>query len=60
MGVPSLRARSFESSPGPGDSVIPCQSSLYHSQSNGKAESAVKLAEHLSKRSADPYLALLE
>ena len=35
-------------------------SSPYNSQSNGKAESAVKIAKLLFKRSADPYLALLE
>ena len=35
-------------------------SSPYHSQSNGKAESSVKLAKRLLKRAADPQLALLE
>ena len=35
-------------------------SSSYHSQSNGKAESAVKIAKRLFKRSPDPYMALLE
>ena len=35
-------------------------SSPYNSQSNGKAESAVKIAKQLMKRSTDPYLALLE
>ncbi|KAL5515944.1 hypothetical protein EMCRGX_G001194 [Ephydatia muelleri] len=35
-------------------------SSVYNSQSNGKAESAVKIAKRLFKRSRDPYLALLE
>ena len=35
-------------------------SSAYNSQSNGKAESAVKIAKRLFKRSRDPYLALLE
>ena len=35
-------------------------SSPYNSQSNGKAESAVKIAKKLWKRSRDPYLALLE
>ena len=35
-------------------------SSPYHSQSNGKVESAVKIVKRLFKRSADPYLALLE
>ena len=35
-------------------------SSPYNSQSNGKAESAVKIAKRLFKRSRDPYLALLE
>lgn len=35
-------------------------SSPYNSQSNGKAESAVKIIKRLMKRSADPYLALLE
>ncbi|KAL5481461.1 hypothetical protein EMCRGX_G021622 [Ephydatia muelleri] len=35
-------------------------SSPYNSQSNGKAESAVKIAKRLMKRSTDPYLALLE
>ena len=35
-------------------------SSPYHSQSNGKAESSVKLAKRLLKRAVDPRLALLE
>ena len=35
-------------------------SSPYNSQSNGKAESAVKIAKRLLKRSRDPYRALLE
>ena len=35
-------------------------SSPYNSRSNGKAESAVKIAKKLFKRSMDPYLALLE
>eukprot|EP00731_Ephydatia_muelleri_P018174 Em0011g214a len=35
-------------------------SSPYHSQSNGKAEAAVKIAKRIFKRSSDPYLALLE
>lgn len=35
-------------------------SSPYNSRSNGKAESAVKIAKKLFKRSTDPYLALLE
>ena len=35
-------------------------SSPYNSQSNGKAELAVKIAKKLWKRSKDPYLALLE
>ena len=35
-------------------------SSAYNSQSKGKAESAVKIAKRLFKRSRDPYLALLE
>ena len=34
--------------------------SPYNSQSNGKAESAMKIANRLMKRSTDPYLALLE
>ena len=32
----------------------------YNSQSNGKAESAVKIAKRILKSSADPWLALLE
>ena len=35
-------------------------SSPYHSQSNGKVESAVKIVKRLFKRSSDPYMALLE
>ena len=35
-------------------------SSPYNSQSNGRAESPVKIAKRLFKRSADPYMALLE
>ena len=35
-------------------------SSPYNSPSNGKAESAVKIAKRLMKRSTYPYLALLE
>ena len=35
-------------------------SSPYNSPSNGKAESAVKIAKRLLKKSADPYMALLE
>ena len=35
-------------------------SSPYNSRSNGKVESAVKIAKRLLKRSNDPYLALLE
>ena len=35
-------------------------SSPYNSRSNGKAESGVKIAKKLFKRSTDPYLALLE
>ncbi|KAL5510796.1 hypothetical protein EMCRGX_G006398 [Ephydatia muelleri] len=35
-------------------------SSPYNSPSNGKAESAVKIAKRLIKKSADPYMALLE
>ena len=35
-------------------------SSPYKGQSNGKAESAVKIAKRLFKRSADAYMALLE
>lgn len=35
-------------------------SSPYHSKSNGKAESAVKIAKRLLKRAEDPYLGLLE
>ena len=35
-------------------------SSPYHSQSNGKAESSVKLAKRILMRAADPQLALLE
>ena len=35
-------------------------SSPYNSRSNGKAESAVKIAKRLLKRSQDPYRALLE
>ena len=35
-------------------------SSSYHRQSNGKAESAVKIVKKLFKRSPDPYMALLE
>ena len=35
-------------------------SSPYHSQSNGKAESSVKLAKKLLKRAAYPHLSLLE
>lgn len=35
-------------------------SSPYNSQSNGKAESAVKIAKRLLKLSKDPWLALLE
>ena len=35
-------------------------SSPYHSQSNGKADSSVKLAKTLLKRAADPHIALLE
>ena len=35
-------------------------SSPYHSKSNDKAESAVKIAKRLLKRSDDPYLELLE
>ena len=34
--------------------------SPYHTQSNGKAESSVKLAKKLLTRAADPQLALLE
>ena len=34
-------------------------SSPYHSQSNGKAESSVKLAKRLLKRAAYPQLSLL-
>ena len=35
-------------------------SSPYHSSSNGKAESAVKIAKRLFRRSSDRFLALLE
>ena len=35
-------------------------SSPYHSQSNGKAEAAVKIAKRIFRRTEDPYLALLE
>ena len=35
-------------------------SSPYNSWSNGKAESAVKIAKRLLKMCPDPYLALLE
>ena len=35
-------------------------SSAYNSQPNGKAESAVKTVKRTLKRSADPWLALLE
>ena len=35
-------------------------SSPYHSQSNGKVESAVKIVKRLFKRSSDPYMVLLE
>ena len=35
-------------------------SSPYHSQSNGKVESAVKIVKQLFKRSSDLYMALLE
>ena len=35
-------------------------SSPYHAQSNGKAESSVKLAKRMPKRADDPQLALLE
>ena len=35
-------------------------SSPYSSHSNKRAESAVKIAKRLFKRSADPYMALLE
>jgi len=35
-------------------------SSPYHSQSNGKAESAVKIAKAILKKAADPMKALLE
>ena len=35
-------------------------SSPYHSSSNGKAESAVKIIKHLFRRSSDRFLALLE
>ena len=35
-------------------------SSPYNSQSNGKAENSIKIAKRLFKRSADPYMALLE
>ena len=35
-------------------------SSPYHSQSNGKAESSVKLSKRMLKRAADPQLALLK
>ena len=35
-------------------------SSPYHSKSNGKTGSAVKIAKKQLKRSDDPYLALLE
>ena len=34
--------------------------SSYHSQSNGKAESVIKIAKRLFKRSPDHYMALLE
>ncbi|KAL5473908.1 hypothetical protein EMCRGX_G028474 [Ephydatia muelleri] len=32
----------------------------YHSQSNGKVESAIKIVQRLFKQSSDPYMALLE
>ena len=35
-------------------------SSPYHSQSNGKAESAVKIAKSILTKADDPYMALLE
>ena len=35
-------------------------SAPYHSQSNGKAEAAVKIVKRLLKRSPDPYRAILE
>ena len=35
-------------------------SSPYNSRSNGKAESAIKIAKRILKRSKDPYMALLE
>ena len=35
-------------------------SSPYNSRSNGRAESPLKIAKRLFKRSADPYMALLE
>ena len=35
-------------------------SSPYNSHSNGRTESPVKIAKRLFKRSADPYMALLE
>ena len=40
---------------------ITCKSSPYHSRGNGKAESAVKIAKNILKKShhEDPYLALL-
>ena len=41
-------------------SFIHTTSAPYHHRSNGKAESAVKLAKKILKRSDDPQLALLE
>ena len=35
-------------------------SAPYHSQSNGKAEAAVKIVKRLLKRSQDPYRAILK